>query len=82
MKPRETLLLTCREVAELLTIEECIAAVERAFKLHGGGNTTPPGIPGVHARDGAFHIIVGNVDCGFAAVQCGKAPPYRPAAYF
>ncbi|MDQ2920059.1 MAG: ornithine cyclodeaminase family protein [Acidobacteriota bacterium] len=62
MKPRGTLLLTRREVAALLTIEECIAAVERAFKLHGDGNTTPPGILGVHAKDGGFHIKAGLLE--------------------
>jgi alanine dehydrogenase len=62
MIPKGTLLLTRREVARLLTIEECIAAVERAFKLHGEGNTTPPGILGVHAKDGGFHIKAGLLE--------------------
>ena len=62
MKPRGTLLLTRRDVAALLTIEECIAAVERAFELHGSGKTTPPGILGVHAKDGGFHIKAGLLE--------------------
>ena len=44
MKPEGTMLLTRNDVAALLTIEECIAAVERVFKLHGEGRTVPPGI--------------------------------------
>lgn len=62
MNPDGTLLLTRRDVAALLTIEDCIAAVEHAFKLHGEGKTLPPGILGVHARDGGFHIKAGILD--------------------
>ncbi|MGI8917262.1 MAG: ornithine cyclodeaminase family protein [Pyrinomonadaceae bacterium] len=62
MKPDGTLLLTGREVAALLTIEECMAAVEHAFKIHGESKTSPPGILGVHARDGGFHIKAGLME--------------------
>src|SRR5258705_10198225 len=62
MKPEGTLLLTGHDVAELLTIEDCMAAVEHAFKLYGEGRTQPPGILGVHARDGGFHIKAGLLD--------------------
>jgi alanine dehydrogenase len=62
MKPEGTLLLTRRVVATLLSIEECIAAVEHVFKLHGEGKTVPPGILEVHAADGGFHIKAGLLD--------------------
>jgi alanine dehydrogenase len=62
MKPDGTLLLTRREVATLLNIEECMDAVEAAFKLHAEGKTTPPGIMGIHARDGGFHIKAGLLE--------------------
>jgi len=62
MKPEGTLLLTGHDVAALMTIEECMTAVEHAFKLHGEGKTQPPGILGVHARDGGFHIKAGLLD--------------------
>ena len=62
MKREETLLLTRRDVATLLGIEECIAAVEGAFRLHAEGKTLPPGILGVHARDGGFHIKAGSLE--------------------
>jgi alanine dehydrogenase len=62
MKPEGTLLLTGRDVAALLTIDECMAAVELAFKLHGEGKTQPPGILGVHSGDGGFHIKAGLLD--------------------
>lgn len=57
-----TLLLTGRDVSALLTIEECMAAVEHAFKLHGERKTRPPGILGIHAADGGFHIKAGLLD--------------------
>ncbi len=59
MKSEDTLLLTRRNVAELLGIEECVVAVESAFRSYGEGKTQPPGILGVHAADGGFHIKAG-----------------------
>ncbi|MFN2493740.1 MAG: ornithine cyclodeaminase family protein [Pyrinomonadaceae bacterium] len=57
-----TLLLTRKNVAGLLTIEECMAAVEDAFKLYGEGKAASPGILGVHAKDGGFHIKAGLLE--------------------
>ncbi len=62
MKPAGTLVLTRRDVAALLTIDDCTSAVERAFKMHGEGKTQPPGVLGVHAADGGFHIKAGILD--------------------
>lgn len=62
MKPEGTLLLTGRDVAALLTIEECMAAVENAFRLYGEGKTQPPGILGVDSQGGGFHIKAGVMD--------------------
>ena len=62
MEPTGTLLLTRKDVASLLTIEDCTAAVEQAFKMHGEGKTMPPGVLGVHARDGGFHIKAGILE--------------------
>jgi alanine dehydrogenase len=62
MKPDGTLLLTRGEVAALLGIDECITAVESAFRLHAEGQTAPPGILSMHARTGAFHIKAALLD--------------------
>src|SRR5262245_8638718 len=51
-----TLLLSRSDVERLLTHDECIAAVEDAFLQHALGKTPSPGILGLHARDGSFHI--------------------------
>ena len=72
-----TLLLTGRDVAALLTIEECMTAVELAFKMYGEGKTSPPGILGVHARDGGFHIKAGllDLDRSYFAAKCNANFP-------
>jgi ornithine cyclodeaminase/alanine dehydrogenase-like protein (mu-crystallin family) len=56
MKPSGTLLLGGRDVAALLDLDECTVAVEQAFKAHAEGRSLPPGVLGVHAKDGGFHI--------------------------
>jgi alanine dehydrogenase len=54
-----TLLLTRKEVASLLTIGECMDAVEHAFKLRAVGKADVPGILGIRTQDGGFHIKAG-----------------------
>src|SRR5262245_17876434 len=56
MKAPGTLLLKRGDVTTLLGLGECITAVEQAFKLYAEGQTLPPGVLGVHTRDGGFHI--------------------------
>ena len=51
-----TLILSRRDVLELLTLHDCIDAVEHAFRLHADGRTLGPGVLGVPAADGGFHI--------------------------
>lgn len=76
-----TLLLTGQDVAELLTIDDCLAAVEHAFRLHGKGETQPPGILGVHARDGGFHIKAGMLELNrsYFAAKINANFPENPA---
>lgn len=60
----ETLLIKRNEVRSLLTIEACIAGVEQAFNLRALGRAEAPGILGIHARDGGFHIKAGILSLG------------------
>ena len=53
---RDVLLLSRSNVERLLTPDECIAAVEDAFRQHALGRTPSPGILGMHVPDGSFHI--------------------------
>lgn len=52
----ETLLLSRRDVAELLSLGDCVSAVEDAFRAHARGETLPPAILGVSAEGGGFHV--------------------------
>ncbi len=62
MKPKGTLLLNRRDVVALLGLDECIVAVEQAFKAHAEGRSLPPGVLGIHTRDGGFHIKAAGLE--------------------
>ncbi len=53
---RTTLILTRSDVAELLTMRECIEAVESAFRAHAEGRAVGPEVASVHVDGGGFHI--------------------------
>jgi len=63
----EVLFLSRADVASLLDLDDCIAAVERAFAMLGRGELPPPAIAGVHATGGAFHIKAAIAGGRFAA---------------
>src|SRR5438876_7749918 len=48
--------LTRGDVLELLTLRDCIVAVEDAFRLHAEGRTLGPGVLAVPAEGGGFHV--------------------------
>ena len=52
------LILSRRDVMELLTLETCIDAVERAFRLHAEQRTFGPRVLGLPTEDGGFHIKI------------------------
>lgn len=54
-----TLLLSRAEVERLLTPDLCLAAVEDAFRRLAEGQVPPPGILGMHAGEGSFHVKAG-----------------------
>ena len=75
-----TLLLTRRDVTALLSQEDCIAAVERAFRLRGEGRTSPPGVLGIHVEGGGFHVKAATLHAGrtyFAAKLNANFPGNR-----
>ena len=55
----KTLLLDRAALEPLLTLDECITAVEAAFRAHGEGAVAPPGLLHVDAPKGEFHIKAG-----------------------
>lgn len=62
MNSSGTILLTRAQVAELLTLDECIDAVEEAFRLYGSGKAAAPGVLGTHTEGGGFHIKASLLD--------------------
>ena len=75
-----TLILTRRDVAALLSIEECTDAVEHVFSLYGEGKTQAPGVLGVHAHDGGFHIKAGvlQLNRSYFAAKINANFPQNP----
>jgi len=59
MQSRGTLLLGRSEVASLLSLEECIEAIERVFRWQGEGRVPAPAILGVKAAVGSLHVKAG-----------------------
>lgn len=56
MKPPKTLILTGEDIANALSIADCIASVEQAFALAADGRMDVPGVVHIAAADGAFHV--------------------------
>src|SRR5436305_5457348 len=56
MKSDGTLILRRSEVASLLSLAECIEAVENAFRLSEKGDCLGPGVLETLTEDGGFHI--------------------------
>ena len=59
-----TVLLSRKDVAELITLDDCIVAVEQAFRLYGEGKADPPKVLGMHSQKGGLHIKAGILDTG------------------
>lgn len=77
MKSHEILFLGSREVQTLLTLDECIGAVEHAFRLYGEGRAIPPAVLSMHVPEGGFHVKAGLLDFDrsyFAAKVNGNFP--------
>jgi len=59
MEKLVTRLLTRSDVAGLLTLPDCISAVEHGFELEGKGEVPLPSILSVHAPNGGLHVKAG-----------------------
>ena len=77
MNSDELLFLTPREIQSLLTLDECIGAVEHAFRAYGGGKAAPPAVLSLHTEGGGFHVKAGLMEFHrsyFAAKVNGNFP--------
>jgi ornithine cyclodeaminase/alanine dehydrogenase-like protein (mu-crystallin family) len=59
--PAPVLMLDNATTAELLTLDECITAVENAFAAHARKRALKPGLLHVDGEGGEFHIKVGGL---------------------
>lgn len=76
-RPQGTLLLSRADVTAHLDLDACIEAVEEAFRLHAEGRTLAPGVLGVPADEGGFHIKAAGLRLSrtwFAAKCNGNFP--------
>lgn len=75
--------LSRRDVLDLLTLPDCIAAVEHAFRLHAEGRTLGPGVLGVPAGDGGFHIKAAGLlgERGYFAAKTNANFPGNPLRF-
>jgi alanine dehydrogenase len=76
-----TLLLTRKDVAELMPLNDCVQVVDQAFRLHGEGRAPAPGVLGVHAQGGGFHIKTGTLPLSrnYFAAKTNANFPGNPA---
>ncbi len=83
MKPEPARLLARSDVAALLGLDDCMVAVERAFAMHADGTAAPPGVLGVRARDGAFHVKAGalDLDRSYFVTKVNANFPHNPCRH-
>src|SRR5688572_9603061 len=78
-----TVILSRREVANLLTIEECMDAVEAAFKMFAEGKASPPKVLGIHTSSGGLHIKAGvmNLNSNYIVAKLNSNFPGNPSRH-
>ena len=57
--PEPTLLIRRQDVVRVLALDDCIVAVENAFRALATGHAPAPAILGLQAKGGGFHIKAG-----------------------
>ncbi|HET9425275.1 MAG TPA: ornithine cyclodeaminase family protein [Gemmatimonadaceae bacterium] len=75
-----TRLLTRSDVASVLPMADCIAAIEAAFRAHADGRTLAPGVLGTHAPGGGFHVKTAGLTTtrGYFAAKINANFPSNP----
>lgn len=78
-----TVLLSRGDIERLLTPDECIAAVEGAFREHALGKVPPPRTLGLHAQDGGFHVKAAllTIDQPYFAAKTNANFPHNGARH-
>ena len=83
MTSLDTILLTRRDVGNLLDIGTCIPAVEMAFRSYAEGRTIPPKVLAVHVDAAAFHIKAGamTLDQHYFVAKTNANFPHNPKKF-
>ena len=76
-----TLLLTRGDVAALLTLDECIDAVEAGFARQAAGGAVGPGVLALHVPGGGFHVKAAGLRLSrfYVAAKLNANFPDNPA---
>jgi alanine dehydrogenase len=80
MSGAETVVLTRSDVAELLSLRECIEALEEAFRAQAAGRALAPGVLGLHLPEGGFHVKAAGLRRGrlYVAAKLNANIPSNP----
>ncbi len=78
--PSGALILTYQDISDLITLDDCIEAVEGVFRLAGEGRELASGVLAVQVPGGAFHTKAAALTLGrpyFGAKTNGNFPGNR-----
>lgn len=83
MTPAGTLMVSRAEVARLVSLPECITAVEEAFRRHAAGGTLSAAVLSVKVTDGVFHVKAAGLagTPGWFAAKVNANHPSNPARH-
>jgi alanine dehydrogenase len=83
MSARSVLVLSRADVQDMLSLVDCIAAVEAAFRLHAEQRTLGPGVLSVVSTDGGFHIKAAGLlgERSYFAAKTNGNFPANPARF-
>jgi alanine dehydrogenase len=79
----DTIILSRKDVARLLSIDECMDAVEAAFKMFAEGKTSAPKVLSLHAPNGGLHIKAGimNLNSNYIVAKLNSNFPDNPVTH-
>ena len=83
MNSQGTLILTRKQVAELMRFDDYLRAVEQAFRSYALGHTQLAGVVDIDATDGAFHIKAASMEAKqkYVAVKVNGNFPQNAARH-
>jgi alanine dehydrogenase len=79
----DTIILSRADVAGLLSIDECMDAVESAFRMFAEGRTNAPKVLSLHVPNGGLHIKAGimNLKSNYIVAKMNSNFPDNPSKH-